>query len=235
MLSQGSSATYEGSTDLSTGDEQNYSDFEVDSSDHLEGDEQGLARPYSRELSGFYADLEDHTSEDEELLLLDQEGQDDPLNYPRREYNLKETIRQDSSGENSSQSDIESPLLSSASSKKRRPTSTSKMSSRGDPTSTSVAPAGPDTQTGQSGDGNNVPMVLRAAEVEPVGVFWDIENCSIPKGKSAFAVAQKIRNEFFEEKREAEFICVCDTMKENGDVIDGLNDAQVRTYVYEYT
>ena len=78
-----------------------------------------------------------------------------------------------------------------------------------------------------SGEGLDVQTMLRPTESEPVGVFWDIENCSIPPGKSPFAVAQKIRKEFFEKKREAEFICVCDTMKENATVTDDLNNAQV--------
>ena len=64
-------------------------------------------------------------------------------------------------------------------------------------------------------------------ELEPVGVFWDFENVSVPKGKSAQAVVQKIRSEFFKEKREVEFMCVCDTSKEKKSVIEELNKAQV--------
>ena len=67
-------------------------------------------------------------------------------------------------------------------------------------------------------------------ELEPVGVFWDFENCPVPKGKSAQAVVQKIRNVFFQNKREAEFMCVCDTSKEKKSVIEELNKAQVRKY-----
>lgn len=29
-----------------------------------------------------------------------------------------------------------------------------------------------------------------------IGVFWDIENCSVPRGKSALTVVQRIREEF---------------------------------------
>ena len=65
-------------------------------------------------------------------------------------------------------------------------------------------------------------------ELEPVGVFWDFENCSVPKGKSAQAVVQKIRSVFFKEKREVEFMCVCDTSKEKKSVIEELNKAQVK-------
>ena len=78
-----------------------------------------------------------------------------------------------------------------------------------------------------SGEGLDVQTMLQPTESEPVGVFWDIENCPIPQDKSAFAVAQKIRKKFFEKKREAEFICVCDTMKENAAMTDDLNNAQV--------
>ncbi|XP_060116907.1 meiosis regulator and mRNA stability factor 1 isoform X1 [Heteronotia binoei] len=61
----------------------------------------------------------------------------------------------------------------------------------------------------------------------PVGVFWDIENCSVPSGRSAVAVVQRIREKFFKGHREAEFICVCDISKENKEVIEELNNCQV--------
>ncbi|XP_011141552.1 meiosis regulator and mRNA stability factor 1 isoform X1 [Harpegnathos saltator] len=61
----------------------------------------------------------------------------------------------------------------------------------------------------------------------PIGVFWDIENCQVPKGRSAIAVTQVIRDKFFSGYREAEFIVVCDVQKENYQIIQELNDAQV--------
>ncbi|XP_056359138.1 meiosis regulator and mRNA stability factor 1 [Oenanthe melanoleuca] len=61
----------------------------------------------------------------------------------------------------------------------------------------------------------------------PIGVFWDIENCSVPSGRSAVAVVQRIREKFFKGHREAEFICVCDISKENKEVIQELNNCQV--------
>lgn len=61
----------------------------------------------------------------------------------------------------------------------------------------------------------------------PVGVFWDIENCSVPSGRSAGAVVQRIRSRFFQGHREAEFICVCDINKESKAVIQELNNCQV--------
>ncbi len=65
--------------------------------------------------------------------------------------------------------------------------------------------------------------------IPPVGVFWDIENCSVPSGRSAGAVVQRIRNRFFQGHREAEFICVCDISKESKAVIQELNNCQVPT------
>lgn len=67
-----------------------------------------------------------------------------------------------------------------------------------------------------------------SAEAEPIGVFWDIENCPVPRGKSAMAIVQKIRDTFFTGKREVEFMCVCDISKEKKEVIEELNKAQVR-------
>nr|XP_032649308.1 meiosis regulator and mRNA stability factor 1 isoform X5 [Chelonoidis abingdonii] len=61
----------------------------------------------------------------------------------------------------------------------------------------------------------------------PIGVFWDIENCSVPTGRSAVAVVQRIREKFFKGHREAEFICVCDISKENKEVIQELNNCQM--------
>ena len=76
--------------------------------------------------------------------------------------------------------------------------------------------------TGSPSQGSTAP------EPEPIGVFWDIENCPVPRGKSASAVVQKIRKEFFSGKREVEFMCVCDINKEKKEIIEELNKAQVR-------
>lgn len=61
----------------------------------------------------------------------------------------------------------------------------------------------------------------------PIGVFWDIENCCVPKWKSALLVVKAVREKFFDGHREVEFMCVCDTTKENKYVIQELNQAQV--------
>ncbi|XP_071550871.1 meiosis regulator and mRNA stability factor 1 isoform X2 [Panulirus ornatus] len=61
----------------------------------------------------------------------------------------------------------------------------------------------------------------------PIGVFWDIENCQVPKGLSATHVVQAIRERFFNGHRETEFMCVCDTLKEHSKILEELNDAQV--------
>ena len=79
--------------------------------------------------------------------------------------------------------------------------------------------------TGSPSQGSTAP------EPEPIGVFWDIENCPVPRGKSASAVVQKIRKEFFSGKREVEFMCVCDINKEKKEVIEELNKTQVRCQI----
>ncbi|KYN00174.1 Limkain-b1 [Cyphomyrmex costatus] len=70
-------------------------------------------------------------------------------------------------------------------------------------------------------------MSSTSNHLPPIGVFWDIENCQVPKGRSAIGVTQLIRNKFFDGYREAEFIVVCDVQKENSQIIQELNDAQV--------
>lgn len=49
----------------------------------------------------------------------------------------------------------------------------------------------------------------------------------VPKGRSAVVIAQAIRDKFFVGYRETEFLVVCDVKKENAQVIQELNDAQV--------
>ncbi|KAL0617481.1 Meiosis regulator and mRNA stability factor 1 [Plecturocebus cupreus] len=87
------------------------------------------------------------------------------------------------------------------------------------------------TSLGKAASKFGSPEVAVAGQVlenlPPIGVFWDIENCSVPSGRSATAVVQKIREKFFKGHREAEFICVCDISKENKEVIQELNNCQV--------
>jgi hypothetical protein len=67
-----------------------------------------------------------------------------------------------------------------------------------------------------------------ASDRRPLGVFWDIENCSIPRGKSALAVCEKIRGEdFCRGHSEIQFAVVCDATKESPFVLDDLLKAQV--------
>ena len=66
----------------------------------------------------------------------------------------------------------------------------------------------------------------------PIGVFWDIENCCVPKWRSALWVVQKIRTDLFKGHREVEFMCVCDTSKESKVVIQELNSAQVCIVIF---
>ena len=74
---------------------------------------------------------------------------------------------------------------------------------------------------------NNYVRPVSECNPPPIGVYWDIENCSVPFGKSALAVVMKIRDKFFEGYRETDFMVVCDISKENKDVIQELNNAQV--------
>ena len=73
----------------------------------------------------------------------------------------------------------------------------------------------------------NVSPPRTGVDAEPIGVFWDIENCRIPKGKSATAIVNRIREVFYPGRREVEFMCVCDTTKEKKEVLEELNRAQV--------
>ena len=62
-----------------------------------------------------------------------------------------------------------------------------------------------------------------------IGVFWDIENCCVPRGKSAVKLVERIRTlPVFEGKSEIEFLVVCDVRRsEPEEVLDELNAAQV--------
>lgn len=52
----------------------------------------------------------------------------------------------------------------------------------------------------------------------PLGIFWDIENCNVPRNKSAASLVYRIREMFMKDYREAEFVVVCDVTKENPQV-----------------
>lgn len=66
----------------------------------------------------------------------------------------------------------------------------------------------------------------RSASV-PIGIFWDIENCQVPRGCSAIDVVAAIRAKFLAGRREADFVVVCDVRKESAFRLQELNDAQV--------
>ncbi|XP_030206425.1 meiosis regulator and mRNA stability factor 1, partial [Gadus morhua] len=85
----------------------------------------------------------------------------------------------------------------------------------------------PHHSLGKAGHQFGSPDVGGPENTPPVGVFWDIENCCVPSGRSAAAVVQRLRGRFFQGHREAEFICVCDISKECKTVIQDLNNCQV--------
>ena len=63
---------------------------------------------------------------------------------------------------------------------------------------------------------------------KPLGVFWDIENCNVPSGKSAMAVCDLIRKQqFCQGHQEVLFTGVCDATKESTAVLEELDKAQV--------
>eukprot|EP00800_Vazella_pourtalesii_P009473 TRINITY_DN237_c0_g1_i3.p1 TRINITY_DN237_c0_g1~~TRINITY_DN237_c0_g1_i3.p1 ORF type:complete len:462 (+),score=100.81 TRINITY_DN237_c0_g1_i3:192-1577(+) len=64
--------------------------------------------------------------------------------------------------------------------------------------------------------------------IENIGIFWDIENISVPPNVSISDLVRRIRNTFVTaDKREVEFMCVCDVHKENKRTIDELNSCNV--------
>ena len=69
---------------------------------------------------------------------------------------------------------------------------------------------------------------MEVQQTPPLGVFWDIENCHVPSGKSALSVCDKIRQQSFCLKHsERQFAVVCDVTKENRQVLEELDKAQV--------
>ena len=62
----------------------------------------------------------------------------------------------------------------------------------------------------------------------PVGIFWDLENCSIPRGLNTYSLVNQIRlllEQF--ALNESEFAVVCDVYGITNNVINELNDMQV--------
>merc|ERR550517_140768 len=68
----------------------------------------------------------------------------------------------------------------------------------------------------------------QSSRPKALGVFWDIENCNVPSGKSAVAVCERIRAQsFFRDHREIQFAVVCDVTREHKVVLEDLDKAQV--------
>ncbi|XP_043205020.1 meiosis regulator and mRNA stability factor 1-like [Amphibalanus amphitrite] len=64
-------------------------------------------------------------------------------------------------------------------------------------------------------------------QLQPIGVFWDIENCQVPRRCSAGDFVSLIRDHFYANCWEAEFMCACDVSKVFPATLQQLNDAQV--------
>ncbi|TRY77194.1 hypothetical protein TCAL_10541 [Tigriopus californicus] len=72
------------------------------------------------------------------------------------------------------------------------------------------------------------PTVSPSASSDTVGVFWDIQNCSVPRGKSACKVVDRVRElPWLRGKAEHEFVVVCDVTQMHEDTLHELNQSQV--------
>lgn len=72
------------------------------------------------------------------------------------------------------------------------------------------------SSSGTSRRRNNKERIWK--QLPALGIFWDIENCQVPKNKSASSLVHKIREKFAKDYREAEFVVVCDVKKESPQV-----------------
>lgn len=83
----------------------------------------------------------------------------------------------------------------------------------------------------QLGNGQLPPsqsLTYNGYKPKPVGVFWDIENCSIPRGANILGLVGQIRSLFNQfNLTEREFVVVCDVYGINHTTINELNDMQV--------
>lgn len=65
-------------------------------------------------------------------------------------------------------------------------------------------------------------------ELRPAGVFWDIENCSIPRGTNILSLVSRIRDVIRHYAFiERQFVVVCDVYGVNTYVINELNKLQI--------
>lgn len=155
----------------------------------------------------------------------------DTDDQPGGRSRLRERASSSSSDENSVEEKITKSKKSHHSkSKIKRNTSKASLShfdSSGSDDEVQTVDTGRTTKQSKGKSGKGPPVT----QLEPVGIFWDIENCVVPAGRSAFHLVQKFRQSFVEGKREVEFMCVCDTLKETGEVITDLNKAHVSTLI----
>jgi len=72
----------------------------------------------------------------------------------------------------------------------------------------------------------------------PVGIFWDIENCSVPKNKSPSGIIAHIRTAFVLNRlnnREYEFLIACDVTRIRSDIREDINKAGMTHGTYKYS
>uniref|UniRef100_T1J9E0 Meiosis regulator and mRNA stability factor 1 n=1 Tax=Strigamia maritima TaxID=126957 RepID=T1J9E0_STRMM len=65
-------------------------------------------------------------------------------------------------------------------------------------------------------------------DYQKIGIFWDIENCAIPKGKSVLHFVKKIRDTFCEEYTEERFVVVCNANNQLPTIAKDLSELMVR-------
>ena len=63
----------------------------------------------------------------------------------------------------------------------------------------------------------------------PIGVFWDMENCTVPLKCSASEFVTNVRDKFYDGHFEADFVGVCDIRTQRKSVLIELTYAQVVT------
>uniref|UniRef100_L7LZS2 Putative deah-box rna helicase n=1 Tax=Rhipicephalus pulchellus TaxID=72859 RepID=L7LZS2_RHIPC len=72
------------------------------------------------------------------------------------------------------------------------------------------------------------PAVLApSASVGWISVFWDIENCAVPSGVPAYDIVRKVRQTFYKNLREADFLVACDIGRMKPAVVVELTEAHV--------
>ena len=90
-------------------------------------------------------------------------------------------------------------------------------------TTTATSPEEPTKPQRNSENKENTKIKVKPA----IGLFWDIENCRVPAGKSVLSYVNLIRDKFCKDYCCDEFICVCAVETISERMCEELNNAQV--------